>query len=89
MMMVSSKQRREAITDADWRKSSLNTYIRGFDAPRGAYKLRVCTSAWKEEVGGGNSRGTGEGEGQGRLEEVEDQWILSYVLAPPDVRLDT
>lgn len=81
-------------------------YIRGFPAPRGAYSLRVCTTAREDErrearVSGGNSGGGGrgaggreegrQGQGQGqrqrRLEEVEDLWVLSYVLAPPDVRI--
>lgn len=95
---IGSKQRREAVTGADWRKSSLNVIIRGFLAPRGTYNLRVCTTAWREERRegtGGNSGGRGgegarEGgrrQGQGRLEEVEDLWVLSYVLAPPDVRV--
>lgn len=85
---IDSTQRREAITDADWRKSSLNVYIRGFPAPRGTYNVRVRTTARGGEVSGGGSGGRGgPGREEGRQEEVEDLWVLSYVLAPPDVRL--
>lgn len=62
--------------DTEWRKSSLNVYLRGFTAPRGTYKLVVCTSSWKEEdglrdsggdaasaAGAGASDGSGVGKG--------------------------
>lgn len=73
-------------------------YIRGFPAPRGCYKLSVCTSSWRDErrdddnkgnraaAGGGGGGGWAQGErSRRRLEEVEDLWVLSYVLAPPEV----
>ena len=90
-----AEQRREAVTDAEWRKSSLNLMFRGFVAPRGTYKVTVCSATvkekWRDDVGGGGG-GRGGWGARGReavverqVEEVEDQWILSYVLAPPDV----
>ncbi|CAM9350980.1 unnamed protein product [Scytosiphon promiscuus] len=101
-------KRREVVRDAEWRKSGLNVYLRGFTAPRGTYKLVVCTSSWKEgdglrDGGGGSSSSTsaagskssvvvkggkrhGDGAGRRHLEDVEDTWVFTYVLAPQDAR---
>ena len=94
-------QRREAIADGEWRKNGLNVFIRGFSAPRGKYKVTLRTSRQVvarvdgEGVSGrGEADASGDGEGVGakaivtRHEEVEDQWMVSYVLAPPAVRDD-
>lgn len=104
--LPTTEQRREVAKDAEWRKSSFNVYLRGFTAPRGTYKIAVCTSSWKEEdvprdgpgsistnatAGSSSSavakggKGDDGGGGRRRLEDVEDLWILTYVLAPHDV----
>ena len=98
-----TEQRRDALTDTEWRKSGLNVMFRGYVSPRGTYKVTVCSSTikekWKDGGGGGGGVGVGRGMGRGagrgargreavverRLEEIEDQWILSYVMAPPEV----
>lgn len=62
--------------------------FRGYAAPRGTYKVMVNTTTTKEDKGDG-VRTVGDGErskGGDRIQEMEDQWLLSYVLAPPAVR---
>lgn len=71
--------------------------FRGFSPPRGAYNVTVSTTSVKMgrqgDVSGG---GVGVEDKEGMrgvatdvvesLEEMEDQWVVSYVLAPSDVR---
>lgn len=51
--------------------------------------MTVATSSVKEprssESTVAGSAGGGGGGGVRRFEDVEDQWVLSYVLAPPEV----
>ncbi|CAM9804966.1 unnamed protein product, partial [Laminaria digitata] len=57
-------KRREAVTDSEWRKTGLNVMFRGYVAPRGTYKLTVCSSTVKEkwaDDGGGGGGGGGRG----------------------------
>lgn len=97
---VGTPQRRDAIADLDWRKSGLNVLFRGFAPPRGKYKVILRTSKRGVEIEEGSTANEGkeektsaeEGKGGGgrgrvsRMEKVEDEWIVSYVLAPPAVR---
>lgn len=82
--------------DPEWRRNSLSVLFKGFASPRGAYNVTVSTSTSRddEERGregkaAGGKGGKDEG-GKGvpklwRAAEVEDQWLVSYVLGPTSV----
>lgn len=70
-----------------WKNSSPNDTCRGYTALRGTYNVAVNTTTVEEDTGD-RVRTVGdveEAEGGYRVQEEEDEWLLSYVLAPPAV----
>lgn len=66
--------------------------LKGFSAPRGTYGVVVTTSRVKDDQEdsskGGMDAGGEEVEVVGPWRpatQVEDHWVVSYVLAPPSV----
>lgn len=87
-------QRRLTAADTEWRKSSLSVLFKGFQPSRGTYSVIVTTTTMTEgrpsaisdgASSGGGSKDSGIKGGTVRMREVDDKWVLSYVLAPPTV----